>query len=225
MERFEAHLERLAERNQERDMSLAAAIKEAAEAAEAAPAPAAAASGAAACEGKRGKEGCLDEGEEDSEQLWDNLLDTYTAVMSKGYLQACSMEKIRERLMVSEWVLSRRDAARRQEQGEQGLEVAAGVRGGVSCAATAAVAAPSLQVAISFEALTALYLDPGELDLVEDVHLRMQARAAGLRSFINEAVDREHDKTELIGKLLPESGVLEVMKKVVPAALKLAVGI
>ncbi|PRW58392.1 methyltransferase type 11 [Chlorella sorokiniana] len=153
---------------------------------------------------------------QEDENTWERIQDTFTQVMSKGYIQ--SAEKIRDRLLVTEWELSHKAVAMRRGVSQFELH----------CAQN--------QVDLPFETLTQLYEEPDNLDVIENCHLRMQCRAS-----IRAAMDDEYFKvyakcteeaqklaqqfsnTEFISKLLPESGVLEALKKVVPMALKLVV--
>jgi hypothetical protein len=47
------------------------------------------------------------------EKALENVMDAFTQLMSKGYIQ--SSEKIRDRLLVGEWELNRKQAAMRRQ--------------------------------------------------------------------------------------------------------------
>lgn len=87
---------------------------------------------------------------------------------------------------------------------------------------------------ISYSTLSQLYEDPENLEIIEDEAMRMKARAC-----IHQAVHSEYiavytactehaqtlasrfSQTEFIQQLVPESGILDALKKYVVPAVKL----
>ncbi|KAL4426160.1 hypothetical protein ABPG77_007442 [Micractinium sp. CCAP 211/92] len=201
MEEMQAQLVQLNDRARDRAVSLASAVK------------AAGSGDAAPLEQLQHQQ---DEQLELDERSWDSVMDSFTQLMSKGYI--ASTEKIRDRLLITEWELNRKSVAMRRGVAHFELHCA------------------GAKVELPYEVLSQLYEDPGSLEIIQDPHLRMQARAS-----INQAVDEEYVKvyshctaeaqklaqqfsnTEFISKVLPESGLLDALKKVVPMALKMVV--
>ncbi|KAI3433287.1 hypothetical protein D9Q98_003106 [Chlorella vulgaris] len=152
---------------------------------------------------------------EHDQKATDQVMDGFTQLMSKGYIQ--SAEKIRDRLLISEWELSRKLVAKRRGVGQ-----------------FEKYCAEEKVSELSFEMLTQLYQDPDRLtELIKDEHLRMHARAC-----INAAVDadyqeawntcteesrklaQQYSQSEVISKVAGSDSVLGSIKKLAKTAFK-----
>jgi hypothetical protein len=133
----------------------------------------------------------------EAEKVWDTYRASFTVVMTKGYLQA--VEQLRERIMVQEWDQNLRQIA--QSNGVTQFEA--------YCA--------EHDIPISFSAIDALYENPGDVSVIDDVHLRMRARSfirqeeARLRKECYDAATEESrrlakqfSEAEFLSKVLPD---------------------
>lgn len=133
----------------------------------------------------------------EAEKVWDTYRASFTVVMTKGYLQA--VEQLRERIMVQEWDQNLRQIA--QSNGVTQFEA--------YCA--------EHDIPISLSAIDALYENPGDVSVIDDVHLRMRARSfirqeeARLRKECYDAATEESrrlakqfSEAEFLSKVLPD---------------------
>lgn len=133
----------------------------------------------------------------EAEKVWDTYRASFTVVMTKGYLQA--VEQLRERIMVQEW--------------DQNLQQIAQSNGVTQFEAYCA----EHDIPISFSIIDALYENPGDVSVIEDVHLRMRARSlirqeeAKMRKECYDAATEESrrlakqfSEAEFLSKVLPD---------------------
>ena len=163
---------------------------------------------------EEGEEG--EEGEDDEPASVDDMLHYFTEVLSKGYL--ASVERLRDRLMFSEWDQGRKQAALRAGVAQFELYCAQNDR------------------IVSYTTFTQLYEEPTQLECIEDDQLRSIARAT-----INVEADKERERvyhictqearnlasrfsqSEFIKSVLPDNAIVDAMKKLVVPAVKLLV--
>lgn len=150
----------------------------------------------------------------DGDGSWDPL-EAFSEVMSKGYLS--SVEKLRERLMTVEWQLNRKQLA---------------MKAGVARFENLVF---ENEWDIPYETLTKLYEDPDKVDeIVLDEKLRKKARSTIQQSLHSEYISvynqctseaqqlaRRFSQTEFMQQLVPESGIIDALKKIVVPAIKL----
>lgn len=157
---------------------------------------------------------------QESDKTWDSYRDSFTLLMSKGYL--ATTDQLRDKLMAFQWELGLRAMA---------LQIGV-ARFESYCAQN--------KSNITYETLTALHDDPTYLDVIQDPHLRMQARAiisqveAEQRIACYQACTVEAQKLaqqfsegEFISKMLPdpiEHGVVDSLRKVIIPMSKLMGG-
>ncbi|PRW58310.1 hypothetical protein C2E21_3288 [Chlorella sorokiniana] len=162
------------------------------------------------------EDGQLELKRDEAQEPWDSYRNSFTLLMSKGYLRA--VEALRNRLMASEWELGLRPIA--LQMGVSQFEE--------YCAEN--------RIDISFETLSELYDDPTDLRPVVDPHLRMKARAiitqveAQRRGEAWVACTQEAQRlaaqfseAEFISKIIPdpiEHGVVDALRKVVAPVTK-----
>lgn len=155
----------------------------------------------------------------EAEQQWDQYRNSFTLLMSKGYLQ--TVEQLRDKLLSTEWEIGLRPIA--LQMGVCKFE---------------SYCAQKPDVAISFDTLSQLYDNPTDLSIIEDKGLRMQARSciamteaeqrmACFHSCTGEAqkLAQQFSEGEFISKLIPdpiESTVVDGFKKVVKSASQIS---
>ena len=155
----------------------------------------------------------------EAEQQWDQYRNSFTLLMSKGYLQ--TVEQLRDKLLSTEWEIGLRPIA--LQMGVCKFE---------------AYCAQKPDVAISFDTLSQLYDNPTDLSIIEDKGLRMQARSciamteaeqrmACFHSCTGEAqkLAQQFSEGEFISKLIPdpiESTVVDGFKKIVKSASQIS---
>lgn len=99
----------------------------------------------------------VEETDRKKESKWDSYRNSFTLLMSKSYLQ--TMDQLRDKLMAAEWEVGLRPMA--LQMGVARFEAYCGQN----------------NIPITFDRITQLYDDPEDLSVIEDAHLRMQARA------------------------------------------------
>lgn len=148
---------------------------------------------------------------EDEKLAWESYCNSFTLLISKGYLR--TVEAMRSRLMASEW-----------ELGQRPIALQTGVaRFEQYCADN--------KVPISFELITELYEDPTDLRGIQDPLLRMQARSTIMQAEAEERVKawaactaeaqrlaERFSEAEFISKIIPdpiETGVVDALRRLV----------
>ena len=147
---------------------------------------------------------------------WDSYRNSFTILMSRGYLQ--TVDQLRDCLLTTEWEIHLRPLA--LQMGVSKFE-----------SQCAAIAAPG---SIDYDVISALYEDPTNLEVIKDEGLRMQARACiatveaehRLACYQNctaeaQKLAQQFSEGEFISKLLPdpiEHGVVDSMRKIISSA-------
>lgn len=148
------------------------------------------------------------------EDKWDSYRNSFTLLMSKGYLQA--VDQMRNRLLASEWELGQRPVALFQ---------------GVATFEQWCVANDMIPTKISFDIIGLLYENPEDLSIITDEKLRSQARSiialteveGRTKVYANCTVDAQKlasqfSEGEFISKIIPdpiEQGVADSLRKLV----------
>ena len=159
-----------------------------------------------------------DDASSEADKQWDQYRNSFTLLMSKGYLQ--TVEQLRDALLSTEWELGLRPIA--LQMGVSKFEA--------HCAANGAD--------ISFETLSQLYENPTNLEIITDQALRMQARSCIAMTEAEQRVacfalcTGEAQKLavtfsegEFISKLVPDSiekTVVDGIKKIGRSASQMA---
>ncbi|KAG7672251.1 hypothetical protein Ndes2526B_g06762 [Nannochloris sp. 'desiccata'] len=154
----------------------------------------------------------------EADKQWDQYRNSFTLLMSKGYLQ--TVEQLRDALLSTEWEIGLRPIA--LQMGVSKFEA--------HCAASGAD--------ISFETLSQLYENPTNLEIIQDQGLRMQARSCIAMTEAEQRMVCFHGCTgeaqklavtfsegELISKLVPDSierTIVDGFKKVVRSVNQMA---
>ena len=132
----------------------------------------------------------------EAEKVWDTYRASFTVVMTKGYLQA--VEQLRERIMIQEW--------------DQNLQRIAQANGVTQFEAYCA----EHDIPISFSVIDALYDNPEDVSVIEDVHLRMRARSCIRQEEAKMKKECYDAATEESRRLAKQFSEAEFLSKVLP---------
>jgi hypothetical protein len=152
--------------------------------------------------------------DDERDKKWDEYRNSFTLLMSKGYLQ--TVEQLRDALLSTEWEIGLRPIA--LQMGVSKFEA--------QCASKGAD--------ISFETLSQLYENPTDLEIIPDQALKMQARSFITMTEAEQRVACFHlctgeaqklavqfSEGEFISKLVPDSienTIVDGFKKIVKSA-------
>lgn len=126
-------------------------------------------------------QGTVETSLDEADANWDSYRNSFTLLMSKGYLQ--TVDQLRDKLLTTEWEIGLRPIA--LQLGVSKFET--------QCAA--------LGTEIPFDVITKLYEDPTDLSVIADEKLRMAARACIHAVEMEQRMACFHDCTEEAQKL------------------------